>query len=238
MPPKLKETLSINPINIILYKDTGQPYIDDDRYSYLFTRRAAAFDYCKDDSRLTVSEERYYKYDELCSILFASGAIQIKCSVAKEFFAEPIIRFHKKKYYNPDLNFIVNGLVHTQQKKYLYALSGCKYIVPIKVTDGTVINYGIARIKDREFFLAFTDLDEFAIWCTKVEGYSAIELTFYELTSLSSGKDIIINIMGNRLVLARENIAKILMNYPPPVIKPEKKLPDPTDTDQEQNEGE
>jgi len=235
---RLKDTLSLNPVVLVLYKDTNQPYIDSTRCSYLFTKKAAALDFCKNNDKCTISEERYYRYDEICSLCYANGALQIKCSLNKEYFTESTSQFRKRKYYNPDLNYTINGLIRTQQKQYLYGLSKCKYIVPIKVTEGTVINYGIARIKDREFFLGFTDLDEYAMWSSKVEGYSAIELTFYELTSLATGKDIIINIMGRRAVLSKDNISKILVQNPPEKIKMEEAVRSREDTDADEEEGE
>lgn len=234
---RLKDTLSLNPVVLVLYKDTNQPYIDENRCAYLYTKKAAALDFCKDNDKCTVSEERYYRYEEICSLCYASGALQIKCSMNKEYFTESSSQFRKRKYYNSDLNFTINGLIRTQQKTYLYGLAKCKYIVPIKVTEGTVINYGIARIKDREFFLGFTDLDEYALWSSKVEGYSAIELTFYELTSLARGKDIIINIMGRRLVLGKDNINKILDKDPPKRIKMEEITRSQEDTDADTEEG-
>ena len=199
-------------IRLITYKKTGKPYIDEDRVSHAFTDRVDAERFLSSDSLAgefcEVSDARRYRHGELAGLCYASGAERIALSTGKEIQEITLGMMPPERYYNPNLSATLNLLLTTRKKRYLRELADRKFIVPIRI-DGNVISYGIARVKEREFFLLFSDTDEFSLWASSVEGFSPLELTFREIEGLSLDRDMIINITGSRFLLDREKIGMI-----------------------------
>ena len=213
--PTPREIIDINPVYLITYKTSGRPYIDEERISHAFLRRTDAEIYVNEKDELAkqfceVTDGRHYGYDEFTGMCYSSGAEKIYLQTGTELIDITIGRLPPNRYYNPKLAGTLNLLLTTRKKQYLYELYKRKFIVPIRIDNGIVINYGIARIQEREFFLVFSDTDEYGIWASKVEGFEPLELTFKEIQSLSLERDIIINITGSRFLLDKKKIDKIL----------------------------
>ena len=213
--PTPREIIDINPVYLITYKTSGRPYIDEERISHAFLRRTDAEIYVNEKDELAkqfceVIDGRHYGYDEFTGMCYSSGAEKIYLQTGTELIDITIGRLPPNRYYNPKLAGTLNLLLTTRKKQYLYELYKRKFIVPIRIDNGIVINYGIARIQEREFFLVFSDTDEYGIWASKVEGFEPLELTFKEIQSLSLERDIIINITGSRFLLDKKKIDKIL----------------------------
>ena len=208
----VKELLKDNDIYLITYKKTGKPYIDEGHTSHAFMDRRGAEEYLSSDAlakeSCEVSPPRRYGEEELFGCCYASGADSILLS-GPDLFDIPLGHLPPTRYYNHRLSATMNLLLTTRKKKYLFELYDRKFIVAVRIDRGTVINYGVARVKDREFFLAFSDTDEFSLWASSVPGFSPLELTFREIQGLSLDRDIIINISGNRFLLDRAKIERI-----------------------------
>lgn len=213
--PTPREIIDINPVYLITYKTTGKPYIDEERTAHAFLRRTDAEIYLEEKDELArqfgeVTDGRHYRYDEFTGICYSSGAEKIYLQAGTELLNITIGKLPPTRYFNPKLAGTLNLLLTTRKKKYLYELYKRKFIVPIRIDRGIVINYGIARIQDREFFLVFSETDEYGIWASNVEGFEPLELTFKEIQSLSLERDIIINITGSRFLLDKKKIDKII----------------------------
>ena len=208
----VKEVLRDRDIYLITYRKTGKPYIDEGHTAHAFTGRREAEAFLSSDTLAAefceVSPPGRYGEEELFGRCYASGADSILLS-GPDLYDIPLGHLPPTRYYNHRLAGTLNLLLTTRKKKYLFELYDRKFIVAVRIDRGTVINYGIARVKDREFFLAFSDTDEFSLWSSSVPGFSPLELTFREIQGLSLDRDIIINISGNRFLLDREKIERI-----------------------------
>ena len=213
--PDARNVIKINAIYLIIYKSSGAPYINEDKTSHAFLRKTEAEAYISEKDELAyefgeVADGKYYEYEELISLCYSSGAEHIHLYTGAEIMDITIGKLPPLKYYNTRLAGTLNLLLTTKKKKYMYELYKRRFVVPIRIDDGLIINYGIARIKDREFFLVFSNTDEFNIWASHVEGFEPLELTFREIQWLNIEKDIIINITGNRFLLDKGKIDKII----------------------------
>ena len=207
--PTTREILENNQVYLVTYRKSGRAYIDEDRSAHAFLNRVDALIYIGEKDELAgqfceVSEGWNFSYEELTGICYASGAEKICLSADTEILDITIGKLPPTRYFNPKLAGTLNLLLTTRKKKYLYELYERKFIVPVRIDGGTVINYGIAKIREREFFLVFSDTDEYGIWASSVEGFEPLELTFREIHRLCPGMDIIINITGTRFLLDKK----------------------------------
>lgn len=209
----IANTLSINQIYIVTFEKTGQPFIttDGDAIIYLFPDDAKRF--LADNPGTALDGPDYYTAENLCSICYAAGAERIKAVMPKgeKERYEDLSKMPRRKFYNYSLNRCLNLLHETKKKEYLYEFKDKKFIVPVKINENSniVIEYSIAKVQDKNYFLAFSNLDEFAMWSSKVEGYSPLKITYDELVELCKSDDCIINIFGARYILSQDKIARI-----------------------------
>ncbi len=209
----IASTLSINPIYLVIFEKTGQPYITEDGNVYVFLKESDAHEFMQNSPGTAIKGPEYRTSEELCSDCYGAGALKIVIKIPgkNQERTEDLTRIKKKKYYNFELNHELNLLHETKKKKYLYGLADKKYIVPIKINTGSdvVIEYSIAKMKENRYFLAFSSLDEYNVWAEKVEGYNPIEITYDEMVELCGSDDCIINIFGARYILTQEKIRMI-----------------------------
>ena len=210
----IASALEMNNVGVVLFEKTHTPYITEEGESFVYISKEDSTGFLKTHPGSVLSEFQKYAAEELCSMCYSAGASKIRLVLkgGKKERCEDLSRFPIKKYYNPTLNRIYNLLRETRKKEYLYELDKEKFIVPIKIQNGIDlhIEYSVAKINDKSYFLAFTSLEEFNLWASRVEGYEAVEIQYEELIELSNDDDIIINVFGARYILDRDkkNIIK------------------------------
>lgn len=211
----IADDINVNPIYVAIYNKTGRPYIDTARNAYIFLRDEEAGKFRASHEGIEIEGPRYYKYDDICSTCFSAGAKFIKVRGIADNREENIelTKIEKRKYYNSELNKNLNLLHETKKKEYLLDIINNVFIVPVRINSESIsdiiIEYSQATIKGIPYFLAFSDVDEYTLWASKVEGYKPLEISYRELVNLCHDDDCIINLFGSRYVLTQEKIAKI-----------------------------
>ena len=211
----IADDINVNPIYVAIYNKTGRPYIDTARNAYIFLKEEEAINFKQAHEGIEIEGPRYYKYNDICSTCFSAGAVFIKVRGISNNREENIelTKIEKRKYYNSELNKNLNLLHETKKKEYLLDIINNVFIVPVKINNESnsdiIIEYSQATIKGIPYFLAFSDVDEYTLWSSKVEGYKPLEISYRELVNLCHGDDCIINLFGSRYILTQEKIAKI-----------------------------
>ena len=206
----ISNTLSINQIYTVIFQKTGQPYITEDKDVLIYLKKEDAEKFLKENEGTSLRGPEFVKAEDLCSLCYGAGANQIRIIMpgGKQERKENLLKMPVKKYYNIQLNYNLNMLHETKKKKYLYEFKDSRFIIPIKIDNSSeyIIEYSSAKIKEKKYFLAFSDLREYGIWSEKVNGYEPIEISFDELVELCDGDDVILNIYGSRYVLSQDKI--------------------------------
>ena len=211
----ITNTLSINPVYLSVFEKTGQPYVTDDDEVFLFLKEEDAENFLKNHPGAVLKEPQYYTVEDLGALCYGAGATKIKVKIPgkEQERSEDLTQMPKKKYYNFPLNHDLNLLHETKKKKYLLGFIDKNFIVPVKINPDSdtdiIIEYSIAKMKDKNYFLAFSNLDEFEKWSEKVKGFSPIEISYSELKELCNDDDCIINIFGARYILTQEKMMLI-----------------------------
>lgn len=209
-------TLALNPSYMVLYQKTKHPYITEEGDAVIYMQKEDAERFLKENEGTILDDAAFHKPDELCSFCYSAGAKRIRIVMPrceKERY-ENLVKMPIRKHYNHTLNQKLSLLQETKKKTYLYGLKDENFIVPVKITNHPVIKveYSIAKINDRRYFLAFSRLEEYSLWVSQVEGYEALEITYDEMVALSNGDDILLNVYGARYILSQEKIKKIGQN--------------------------
>ena len=212
----IASTLSINQIYLAIYEKTGQPYITENGDVFVYLKEEDAKRFLEENKGSALKGPDYYKVEDLSSICYGAGAEQIIVKVPgrNQERREDLKKMPKKKYYNFPLNRSINLLHETKKKKYLLEMKNEKFIIQVKINSDSdiVIEYSIAKMKDKNYFMAFSNLDEFEKWSEKVKDFNPIEISFTELAELCNEDDCIINVFGARYVLSQEKI-KMIREY-------------------------
>ena len=210
----ISDEINSNPICLVIHQKTGRPFIDASRNAYIFLKEEDAKKFCQLHHLVEMEGPRYFKYEEICSTCYSAGA---KCIIARGFSKGnekiELTKIEKRKDYNTELNKNLNLLHETKKKEYLLDIVNNIFIVPVKINNENkseiIIEYSIAEIKGINYFIAFSDVDEYTLWASKVDGFKPLEITYRELRSLCHEDDCIINIYGSRYILTQEKMAKI-----------------------------
>ncbi len=213
----IANTLSLNQSYLVIFDKTKQPFITPEGDAVIYIKESDAAKFLNDNPGTTLYGPEFFKAENICSACYGSGAIRLKVIMpnrTQERY-EDLKKMPKKKYYNNELNYSLNLLHETKKKEYLYKLGKGFYIVPIKINNDSsiVIEYSIAKIKDKNYFMAFTSLDEYNAWAERVAGYEPLEISFNELTDLCKEDDCLLNVSGARYVLNQDKIAMIKSKY-------------------------
>lgn len=213
----IANTLELNKAALVVFEKTSSPYITPDGDAFVYLREEDFREFSKKHPGSVLSDFKKYDVEELCKRCYGAGALRIRVimSGGKNERCEDLLRNPIKGYVNHSLNYNINLLRETKKKEYLYELYKEKFIVPIKIQNDPVltIEYSIAQVNEISYFLAFTSLEEFDLWKSKVGGYEALEVKYDEMIELSDGDDIILNVYGARYILDKDKIQKIKEHY-------------------------
>lgn len=219
----IANTLELNKAALVVYEKTSSPYITADGDAFVYIREEDFRKFLRDHQGAVLSDFKKHDVEELCKLCYGAGALKIRVVMpgGKNERCEDLLRNPIKGYVNRTLNYNINLLHETKKKEFLYALDKEKYIVPIRIRNKPKISieYSIAKISNESYFLAFTSLEEFDLWHSKVGGYEALEVRYDELVELANGDDIILNIFGARYILDQEKIKKIKGQYSETVVQ-------------------
>lgn len=205
---KKNDIFSLNQIYLLESTKTNQPYITEDGACLFFLHEVDAQIKAQNITDVRVSTPRFYTIDVISKLCYTIGASKMVLFVkGKE--EEFKLRESQLKcaFYNHQLASVVMQLKQTGLTKYLYDLALCEYIVPAKVQkneDEIHIKYGIVRHitnKEEILYLAFTNLDEFAIWSTEVGEWSPLIVSYKRLRSICGNSGFFLNPRGNRLII-------------------------------------
>ena len=213
----IENTVSINQIYIVMFEKTGQPYITPEGDSVIYLKPEDANKFISTHPGTVLDGPNFLKTEDLCSMCYAAGATRIEMIMPKgeQKRYEDLTKMPKRKFYNHSLNHALNLLHETKRKEYLQELKDQNFIVPVKINNDSniVIEYSIAKVKDKNYFLAFSNLDEFDIWASKVQGYKPLKISYDELIELCKADDCIINIYGARYILTQDKIQIIRTSH-------------------------
>ena len=213
---EIANTLALNQTYLVLFEKTKQPYITEAGDSIIFLREEDANDFLDSTPGTVLAVPRFYKAETLCNILYGAGAERIKVIMPRreQERHENLKALPKKKYFNHTLNQNLNLLHETKKSEYLKNFKKARFIVPIKISNVPNINieYSVARIGEKRYFLTFSSLEEFRLWAQQVAGYEPLEISFDELVELCDNDDCIINVSGSRYVLNQDKLKKIMIS--------------------------
>ena len=198
---------------LIISELTQKAYIDEKRNAYLLLYKEAAKEYTEKIKRTTFVDLSEFAFPEICSYVFASGAMYlIVCGQEKreEFKLER--KKLRNKYYNANLHANLARYLHTKDLRYLRALSHSYFIVPIRIKNSpdASISYATARIKNRPYvYVAFTDLEEYYKWDEVVAGWQPLEVDAAGFKRIGEKHGYLINPFGRNVLITKEMMRHI-----------------------------
>lgn len=205
----------INQAYIIMSTKTGKPYIDDANASYLFQQERYAKAFVLDKKNVAIDGPKYYNVINLFSQCYAAGAdvLYINRSGKKEKITlSPSVV--ERAFYNHHSNQIIGQLKQTKRKSFLPELKKAYFIMASKIVvddDKVSILYATAEKEDEDRFLylAFTDLDEYSYWSSRVKGWEPLRVRYDSLRRISKHHGVLFNPYGNNFVLTRKMMEAI-----------------------------
>ena len=226
------KSLESDKLYILNSKQTGKPYLDEERCCYLFRDAKDAGETQNTFPDTFVGDPWFYEREKLAALCYAAGADYIKLKIGKEEAKLPLTaEIVKVGPYNHELAGVLALLKQTRQQRYLKKLALCEFIVAVKIKKNPELEivYGIVKHTIKEvdpLYLVFSDLEEYNLWATNVPGWSPLKISCRELQRMRGKHGIMINPSGNRMILK----AKDLQDIPIPAEKPQE--------DEQQKEGE
>lgn len=208
----------VNKIFILESTKTSRPYLDENGSCYVFIDERLAEEKKKEFPDTMLTQPRYYKMPELCEICYSAGADSMLLCTKKSMEKFPLIEARLEGGpYSHRLNKAIALLKQTKKIKYLYELAQCQYFVPAKVEqkDDVQIFYSIARHSMADLgtmYVVFSTKPEFDIWQQDNPGWSLIKVNYASLKNICGDNDIIINPMGNQMILRKKHILEIEKN--------------------------
>ena len=192
----------------IMSSKTGKPYIDDENKCYVFTEEDAATEF-SENLPVFIDGPRFYELIELKSQCYAAGAkVLVIITEGKETAYSLEEKLVTPNYYNNTLNRLIAHIKQTKNRKYLEMLPDERFIVPAKVVnenDTVKILYAVARNqKDDLMYLAFSDLNEYTLWSTGMDGWQPLEVSYNTLYRIGYHNGFLMNLHGNKIIIKRK----------------------------------
>ena len=199
---------SIEKAYSVMSSKTGKPYIDKENRCYVFTDELEANEF-SENLPVFVDGPRFYEIKELQSQCYAAGATVLIVRMEGKETSFPLAeKLVAPDYYNNTLNRLIAHIKHTKNSEYLPLLQKERYIVPAKVEnegDTVKILYAVAKNQNGDFmYLAFSDLNEYYLWNSIVDGWEPLEIGYETLQRIGYHNGFLINICGNKLVFKRK----------------------------------
>ena len=193
---------------VIMSSKTGKTYIDENNCCYVFTEEVAANNFI-DSLPAFVDGPKYYELMELKSQCYAAGAMTLVITTEGLEKTYPLEeKLVSPDYYNSTLNRLIAHIKQSKNRKYLESLRDERFIVPAKVVneDDTVkILYAVAKNQnDDMMYLAFSDLNEYMLWSSGVEGWHPLEISYDTLYRIGYHNGFLINVHGNKIIFKRK----------------------------------
>ena len=192
----------------IMSSKTGKPYIDKENRCYVFTEESEANAF-SENLPVFVDGPRFYEIKELQSQCYAAGATVLVVRMEGKETSFPLAeKLATPDYYNATLNRLIAHIKQSKSREYLPLLRDERYIVPAKVEteDNTVkILYAVAKNQNDDLvYLAFSDLNEYYLWNSIVDGWQPLEVGYETLRRIGYHNGFLLNICGNKLFFKRK----------------------------------
>ena len=199
---------------ILLSSRTGHPYIDLDGASHVFIRSADADTFAKDIPDVIVEGPKFYLLKGLFSQCYAAGADTVVIYSEDKEEKLPITEFLvEKEYYNHKGSRAIADILQYRKVSSLYELADSNFIVPVRIerSDNKVeILYAVAKKEDKFVYIAFTDLNEYICWRSRIQDeWEPVEVPYHTLRRISKHHGVLFNVCGNQFLLKREMMEKI-----------------------------
>ena len=194
---------------ILLSSVTGMPYVDESYHSYLFLDEKKAEEYTKNIKNTILDTFSKRSLETEKANCYAVGAMALE--VIGDGTQVYALRENQvsRGYYNRGLNKNLVFLKQFHKKRFLNAFLECRFLVPAKIEDNTVL-YCTIRKRDQSgyLYLAFSDLREFHSW-PKHEEWEPVEIDYTALMYIGRDHGYLINPNGCRLLLTPDDMAMI-----------------------------
>ena len=234
----VKKLLSAKKFYPVFSSATKNIYIDKDGCGFIFTVKKEAEEYInalgKDKGYVEMNPQTVsYRKDIKDYYCLGMKTLKIKCRENGDFIDMPLHSNVAKGYVNAALEFNVTRLKETALKKYLSAMKGNRFLVPVylperKKKEYPKVFYCHAVFNDekkdrREALILFSTMDEFDVWNTDMKKHKRkvfypLEISSTRTEKVRNGSDIIINPLSDKLLITDKQLKENVENEAENVI--------------------
>ena len=187
---------------------TQRPYLDENRHAIVFQEEEEAKKYASATEHTRVREEEADR-STLYSMCYAAGAVKLeeRASQNVKYNIDITKENVKREFYNPKTNAIISRYMHTKESACLKQLAGCRFIVPVRITNrpSTEIVYATMyksaedKKRDKYCFIAFSDLEEYEKWTGKDNGWVPLLVNCGVMLRIGRKRGFVLNLYTSRM---------------------------------------
>lgn len=206
----------INKLYVLESTQTNAPYVDESGASHIFIHKEDAKKDAENYENVRISDPKFYTMDVMGKLCYSAGADAFSILIDGKSETIPIREQDLEiAYYNHALNRTLALIKQHKLQKDLCGITFCDFLVPVQVRqdDNDIqIVYCVAKHTQADIetlYLAFSNLNEFAIWSMDNPGWEVIRSDYQKLRGICGKHGFMINPSGNRLIVSSKMLKTI-----------------------------
>lgn len=210
--------LTLEEYHLLTSEKTEKPYIDEKGRCYLFYLRSEAERFISDMSDIKIEDARHFRI-QFVAELYGYGIKTIRLKQKGGDVVEiPIDKGDvKREYTNQLASLSVTLLKQTSKKKYMKALKGAVFLVPVLIDPRIEkrypdMHYSYATSDGNDkYYCLFTTLREFNLWnAEQAQEWKPVELPLYKIGRIRGHEPVIINPTSDAIILTDKQLLEIM----------------------------
>ena len=206
----------INKLYVLESTQTNAPYVDENGASHIFIHKEDAEKDAENYEDVRISDPKFYTMAVMGKLCYSAGADAFNICVDGKSETIPIREQDLEiAYYNHALNRSLALIKQHKLPKDLCSITLCDFLVPAQVRQeesDIQIVYCVAKHTQTDMetlYLAFSSLNEFALWSMDNPGWKVIQADYKKLRGICGKNGFMINPSGNRLIVSAKMLQRI-----------------------------